>query len=182
MDGTVLETLLLGCVSFSFWGCSMKRKSYLTNFPTEFLFLILEQNQKELIQLELKRIEQETKELRDRIRQVKLTISLTKNTIINRYLEELIPLRKVAKLLCNSRGTRHEVYQELFTLRLLEANEFITVDLLQKAIQCLDLDHIMTIMRKKSIYYEMVGTRFDELIYDVDQEVYENYLEKRKER
>ena len=169
-------------VCFLFGGCSMKRKSYLTNFPTKALFLIMKQNLEELSKLEILRIEQDTEEVENRINQVKLTISLSKHIIINRYLEEEISLTKVAKLLCRSKGIEKEVYQELFTSKLVEANELIALDLLNEAINCLDLDQVMTIMRKKdTIYSKMVETRFDEFIYDVDTDVYENYLEKRKE-
>ncbi len=159
----------------------MKRKSYVANFPTNLLFPVLEQNQKELLKLEWNRIEHETKELKDRIKQVELTISLVKNTIINRYLEENISFTKVARLLCKSTGIQKEIYQELFVAKIMNTNELISVDLLNQAISCLDLDQIMKLMRNQDkIYSDMVESRFDELIYDVDQEVYENYLEKER--
>ncbi len=169
---------------FLFGGVGMKRRnSYLTNFSTDFLFLVLEQNTKELLKLEIKRTEQESKELQGRINQIKLTISIGKQELINRFLiDEKNSLEKIARLLCKSKGIHKEVYQEVFTRKILEQNNLIPVDLLQKVMDYLDLEQIMTIMRKKdTIYSQLASERYDEIIFDVDEEVYQEYLQKRRE-
>lgn len=49
----------------------MKRKiSYLTNFPTETLFLVLEQNAKELLELEIKKVDKNSIQLQKRVNQL----------------------------------------------------------------------------------------------------------------
>ena len=73
-----------------------RRSSYLTNFPTSTLFVVLEQNMKEKLELELKQLEANNLLLKERIKQVELVIEVAKNTIIERYLKDGISLNKVA--------------------------------------------------------------------------------------
>lgn len=157
-----------------------RRKSYLTNFPTETLFLVLEQNAKELLELEIKKVDKNSIQLQKRINQVKLTISIGKKELINRYLKGNISLNQVANLVCQSNGIRQDIYKELFTRKVIEENELISVDLLRKVINNLELEQIMTIMQNKdTIHQEIAEKRFDEIIYDVEKEVMEE-LEKKK--
>lgn len=157
------------------------RKSYLTNFPTDSLFVVLEQNQKELLDLEIKSTNQPNTLLKQRIQQVRLTIALAKNTIIERYLENT-SLKGCAKLLVSSIGIKESVYQELFTLKLLRANEIISLDLLKKAIDKLEPDQLMMVIRmKENTIYEQVATEcYHDMLFDVEEEVLGELREKIK--
>lgn len=158
------------------------RKSYLTNFPTNHLFIVLEQNQKELLDLEMKQLNRSNSLLRERIKQVKLTIAIIRNTIIERYLDSQVSLRECAKMLIISKGVKESVYQEVFTLKLLGVNEIIPLDLLEKAIDKLEIDQLMRILRTKedSIYGHFANQSYTEMLFDVENEILEELNQKIK--
>lgn len=165
-----------------------RRKSYLTNFPTSTLFIVLEQNINNLLELEAKQLILRNSLLKERIKQAELTINLAKTTIIERYLNNGISLTEIANLLIKSIGIKENVFQELFTLKLLESNEIISIDLLEKAIDKLDISQLMLIMRTKqnTIYGNIATNKYDKMIFDVEPDVLEEYilkkrLDKRKE-
>lgn len=81
-----------------------RRKSYLTNFPTSTLFIVLEQNVKELLELEVKQLKSNNVLLKERISQIKLTINIAKTTIIERYLNNNVSIIEIANLLLTSKG------------------------------------------------------------------------------
>lgn len=157
------------------------RKSYLANYPTNSLFVVLEQSQIELLDLETKNMNASNILLKHRIQQVRLTMAIAKNSIIERYLKDT-SLRECAKLLINSVGIKESVYQELFTLKLLETNEMISVELLKKAIDKLGIDQLMMIIRmKENTIYEQFATEcYHNMIFDVEEEVLGELREKIK--
>lgn len=172
--------------SFSFGGKVMSnRKSYFENFSTSTLFVVLEQNFRELATLELKYTCMPNKLLKKRIKQIKLVLEVSKNVIVRRYLQEDISLMKIAKLLLNNEGIKKEVYQEIFTLKVLEKDEIISLELLSRVIKELDISELMLIIRNKgnSIYGHLALKRYDELIFDVEPDVYQELvMKKRRDR
>ena len=158
-----------------------KRKSYFENFPTCSLFAVLEQNYKELLQLEIKKITKPTPLLKERIRQLELVIAVIKNVIIERYLQDNISLTEIAKRLVKEKGIKQDVYKELLTLKIINSEEFISLELLEQAIDKLELNQIMIIVRSKedTIYGKTAAKCYDEMIFDVDEEVYKEYINKR---
>lgn len=149
------------------------RKSYLTNFPTNSLFAVLEQTQKELMDLELGNQSQDNILRQERIRQLKLTISIIKNIIIDRYLSSNTSLREYAKLLITSSGIKKIIYQEVFTLKLSGTDEIISLDMLKKAIDKLEIEQLMRIMHAKenSIYGDIVNQSYMEMLFNVEEEI-----------
>ena len=159
-----------------------KRKSYFANFSTDSLFMLLEQRTQELLELELKRTSKDTKELHDRIEQINLVISSIKSIIIERYLTEGISVTKAANLLISSQGYKAMVYKELFTLKVLETNEPISLERLESAIDKLDIEELMTIIRLKenTVYETYAMKRYDKIIFDVEDDVLEEFQKKMK--
>lgn len=166
---------------FLFGGVMSNRKSYFENFSTSTLWIVLEQNFRELTTLELKYATTPNKLLKDRIKQIKLVLEVSKNVVVNRYLQDNISLMKIANLLLNSEGIKKKVYQELFTLKVLEKEELISLELLSKVIQELDISELMMIIRNKedSIYGSLALRRYDELIFDVEPDVYQELIMKK---
>ena len=161
-----------------------RRKSYLTNFPTSTLFIVLEQNVKELLELEVKQLKSNNVLLTERISQIKLTINIAKTTIIERYLNNNVSIIEIANSLLASKGIKEEIFQELLTLKLLESNEIISVDLLKEAIDKLDTYWLILIIRNKqdTIYGNiaaiMYNEKYEQMIFDVEPEVYQEYVKK----
>lgn len=162
----------------------MKRKSYLTNFSTDMLFIVLEQNQKELLQLQLKLLDNENILLKTRINQVKYTIAIIENTVTKRFLEENISLNKLINLLLTSNKECYgTIYKEAITQKIIESNEAVLLNLLEAAIKHLDVDQLMRIIKAKedSIYGLMALNSYNEKCLEVDDEVYKELLLKVKQ-
>ena len=157
------------------------RKSYFENFSTDTLFIVLEQNIKELSEIEVSSIKL-TKELKNRIEQLELVIAVSKNTIIERFLEENISLTQIATLLIHSTGIKKSVYKEIFTLMVLKKDEMISIDLLKMAINELDISNLMLIMvsKENELYKELATKKYDEIIFDVEPDVYKELIMKKK--
>lgn len=158
------------------------RRSYFENFSTSMLFVLLEQNLSELTALEAKYDSIPNRLLKERIEQIKLVLEVSKNVVVNRYLQDNISLMEAVNLLLNSEGIQKKVYQEVFTLKVLEKEELIQLDLLSKAIKELDINELMMIIRNKenSVYGNLALQRYDELIFDVEPDVYQELIMKKK--
>ena len=157
-----------------------KRKSYFTNFSTDSLFVVLEQNNKELLKLEIKKLNKDTKEIRDRIKQVELVIAVVRNVIVERYMHDDTPITKIANKIVKENGIKLDVYKEIFTLKVLEKDEMISLELLEKAIDKLDIGQLTMIIkaRENTVYGDYAIKSYDEMIFDVDEEVYKEYVNK----
>lgn len=158
------------------------RRSYFENFSTSMLFVLLEQNLSELTALEAKYDSIPNRLLKERIEQIKLVLEVSKNVVVNRYLQDNISLMEAANLLLNSEGIQKKVYQEVFTLKVLEKEELIQLDLLSKAIKELDINELMMIIcnKENSVYGNLALQRYDELIFDVEPDVYQELIMKKK--
>lgn len=159
-----------------------KRKSFFLNFSTSSLFLVLEENVNALSALEVKLNNNYNKHLKHQIKITELVIKTIKKEIINRYLKENVSLSKIANLVLNSDGIKKLIYQEIFTLRVIEKDEMISLDVLERVINGLDIDELSLIIREKnsSIYRELSLKRYDEIIFDVDNDVYEEMIMKKR--
>ena len=157
------------------------RKSYLTNYSTDTLFVVLEQSQRELLDLETKNMNSSNILLKQRIQQVKLTMAIAKNTIIERYMKDT-SFGACARLLIHSEGIKTSVYQELFTSKLLETNEMISLQLLKKAIDKLEVDQLMLVIRMKgnSAYGQFATECYYDMLFDVEEGVLGKLKEKIK--
>lgn len=151
-----------------------RRKTYLTNFSTDSLFVVLEQNIMQLQELETKKnCCNDNSLLIDRINQIKLTIEIAKEAILSRYLAESLSIMKVAKMLINSSGTEEMIYRELLTIKLLKSDEPISIELLEKAIVKLNSDQLMYIIlvKKGTIYGEIALDKYDLNRVDLEEDV-----------
>lgn len=157
-----------------------KRKSYFTNFSTDSLFVVLEQNNKELLKLEIKKLTKDTKELRDRIKQLELVVAVARNVIVERYMHDNISITNIANKMLKEKGIKLDVYKEIFTLKILENDEMISLELLEQAIDKLDIGQLTMIIKAKenTIYGDCAIKSYDEMIFDVDEEVYKEYVNK----
>lgn len=160
----------------------MKRKSYFTNFSTDSLFVVLEQNYMEYQKLEQKQANNSNPLLKERMKQVELVMAASKSIITERYLEDNVSLNEIAGLLIKSKGIRESVYKNLFTLKLLETNEIISLNLLTNAVNRLDISELMLIIRNKpnTVYSDIALKIYDEMIFDVEPEVYQEYVLKKR--
>ena len=160
----------------------MKRKSHLDNFSTESLFLVLEQNQNDLLRLQVKALENKSKLLHDRIIQIKQTIAITENIIIERY--DTTSLKAVIKLLQSShKEIKKNIYKEIITLKIIDMDELVPIDLLKKTINELEIEQLMRIIKVKehTIYGKLALNSYDEKCLEVDDEVYKELLVKIKQ-
>lgn len=159
-----------------------KKKSFFLNFSTNSLFLVLEENVNVLASLEVKLNNNYNMHLKHQIKMTELVIKTVKKEIINRYLKEDIPLNKIANLVLSSDGIKKLIYQELFTLRVIEKDEMISLDVLERVINSLDIDELSLIIRDKnnSVYRILALKRYDEIIFDVDNDVYEEMVMKKR--
>ncbi len=162
----------------------MKRKSYLVNFSTDALFVVLEQNQNELLRLQIKAIDNSHLLLNQRINQVKYTIAIIENTIIERFSCEKITLNKLIELLLDSNNdSRSRIYKELITNKMIDSNELVSLDLLDKVIKLLEVEQLMRIIkaRENTIYGQLAISSYNQKCLEVDDEVYKELLVKIKQ-
>lgn len=162
-----------------------RRRSYFKSFPTSTLFIVLEQNKKESLELEKKLLNHDNILLRERLKQVNLVISVSKKIIIERYLKDNTSLNRITELLIESTGIKEWVFKDLFVLKILESNEPISLELLQKAIDKLEIEQLMMIIKGKqnTIYEDLATKNCDEMLFDVEQEVLKELeLKKRMDR
>lgn len=162
----------------------MKRKAYLANFSTDMLFIVLEQNQKELLKLQIKLLDNDNVLLNSRINQVKYTMAIIENTLVERLLEENNTLNKLINLLLTSNEEFHtSIYKEAITQRMIEYDEVVLLDLLEMAIKLLDVEQLMKIIKAKqdSIYGIIAINSYNEKCLEVDDEVYKELLLKIKQ-
>lgn len=155
----------------------MKRKSHLDNFSTESLFLVLEQNQNDLLRLQVKALENKSKLLHDRIIQIKQTIAITENIIIERY--DTTSLKAVIKLLQSShKEIKKNIYKEIITLKIIDMDELVPIDLLKKTIDELEVEQLMRIIkaRENTIYGQLAISSYNQKCLEVDDEVYKELL------
>lgn len=157
----------------------IKRKSNFKYFSTDALFAILKQRIEEVNILKNK--EYKSSLLETRINDLEAFIRVVKNLLVERFLEENMSLSLCGKKLLDSEGIVQDVYKEVFTLELLEKDELMDINLLVEVVNKLDVDHIQMIMHaKKDTVYEGVATeRFNEMIFDVGEDVYNELLEKK---
>ena len=158
------------------------RQSYFTNFSTNSLFAIWEQNVTELSKLELKRLEKNNNLLNERIKQINLVVSTIKSVLMERYLVDDISLDRVVKYFLNSTGIRENFYKDLFVLKILESDGLIDLKLLERAIDKLEMDELMTIIRLKenTVYGVCAVKKYDKMLFDVETDVYDEYVKKIK--
>lgn len=159
-----------------------RRRSHFNNFPTSSLFVLMEQYTVELEKLENKLLNsKDNLLLKERIKQIKLVIVVARNIIIERYLEANTSFNETAKLLVESEGIKESVYKELFTLKAIQTDEIISFDLLNLAINKLDISDLMLIIRTREngICFDLALKRYDEMIFDVEPEVYNEYVMKK---
>lgn len=157
-----------------------KRKSWVGNFSIESLFALLRQSEKELINL--KKIEKETIMLKKRIKEVEYTIYVLKFFLVRKHLAANISLQEIAKKDINSYGLTKDVYDTIFTIKALEEKEPIEVSLLESVIDSLDIEHICMIMNSQNdnIYRKFANERFEKLIFDVEDDVYDEFVLKKR--
>ncbi len=152
-----------------------KRKSYYENFSTSSLFALLKQS---YIELELFEEKKETRELKKAIFELEVLIRRIKKIIENRYIEEEASINRIATDYLNCDPYFKEVYKDIFLTRLLTADEFVDVNLINRVINTLDIEDIFIIMNSKedSIYGKLASKRYDKMVFEVEEDVYNDYV------
>ena len=109
-------------------------------------------------------------------------MAIIQNIIVERFLEDSISLVECTRLFIKARGIRKEVYQELFTIKILEADEMLSLDLLEQAMNQLEPEPLMRILRAKenSIYGYLASKTYMKMLFDVEEEVLEELKQKIK--
>lgn len=152
------------------------RKSYFANFPSTSLFVILKKSEEELEEINSKTNINDG--LKTRKKELVLLINSIKSILVNRFINSNMTLREIAIKMINSDRSAKEVYKSLFMLRVIHKEELIDISLLEKAMDELDIDNILMIINSKkgTIYEQIANKKYDELIFQVDEEVYNDYL------
>lgn len=152
------------------------RKSYFTNFPTSSLFILLKKSEEELKELHNKENTNDGMEKRKE-ELVFLTNSI-KSLLIKRYINSDITLREISLKILNNDESAKEVFKSIFMLRIVNKEELVDISLLEKVINELDIDNILMIINsKKGTIYEKIATdKYNRMIFEVDEEVYNDYL------
>lgn len=162
----------------------MKRKSHLNNFSIESLFVILEQNQKELLKLQILALENKNRVLDDRIVQIKQTIAISENIVVERYLNSNISIKELIKLFYSATNEfEKNLYREIITSKIIKINELLSLDLLGKIINELEIDQLMRIIKskEKTVYGQLALNAYNHKCLEVDDEVYKELLMKIKQ-
>lgn len=147
-------------------------------FPIEALLIVYENNINELEKLKLL---DSNKYVNKRIKELENNIKYIKNVCINKYMDSNISLNRCAKLFVSTKTRRKDIYQELFTKLLISGNGLISLDLLNRVIDELDIEYIMQIINsKKKGASEMAMNAFNKIIFNVEDDVYDDYLLKKK--
>ena len=152
----------------------MKNKKYFfSRYPTSYLLAFLDQKEKEALRLKTKYLENNDVKLFRRIKYLEVLIMLMKATVTERYLEENMSLTKCGCLLLKSRRSKREILKDVFTTKLINGNDLIEVELLEKVISELNIDNLQQIIdsNKEDISVMYAKLRFDELLFEVDEEV-----------
>lgn len=126
----------------------MKRKPTISSLPTSGLFIILEQYDKELIQLKQKQKKNECflPDLCKRICEIEDTIYFIKKVLISRYLEDNTSINKIAKLFLNENGIKANVYEEIFVSKVLNGSKIILeTKVLENVINKLSIENLIKI-------------------------------------
>ena len=160
----------------------MAKKKGLNSIKPELLTIILENHTKELELLQSKETHKSSNALINRICYLKYFNDIIENKIIERYLNEKISLNKCAKIILNTTGFKQDIFKKIFTLKVLDNDEFIPLDILQEVINLLDIDQLLIIIhgKKNTIYEELALKKYDELIFRVDEEVLDDLKLKMK--
>ena len=128
-------------------------KVTLNQFDTKILFSLIEQNQKELLSLQIKAIE-------------------------NIPLHKMIKM-----LLNSTNLVEEEIFKELITDRLIEKEEPVSMDLLIQVMDSLELEQLMMIIHSKenTFYGDMALSSYDKKCMEVDNDVYQELVLKLKQ-
>lgn len=125
----------------------MKRKPTISSLPTSGLFIILEQYNKELIQLNQKQLNSDKflPDICKRINEVEDTIYFIKKVLINRC--DNISVNKLAKLLINTNGIKKSVYEEAFVQKIINGKSRVILDtrILETVIDKLSVESLIKI-------------------------------------
>lgn len=67
-------------------------------------------------------------------------------------------------------------------MKILESDELIDLKLLERAIDKLEMDELMTIIRLKenTVYGVCAVKKYDKMLFDVETDVYDEYVKKKK--
>ena len=134
--------------------------------------------------MQIKAIDNSHLLLNQRINQVKYTIAIIENTIIERFSCEKITLNKLIELLLDSNNdSKSRIYKELITNKMIDSNELVSLDLLDKVIKLLEVEQLMRIIkaRENTIYGQLAISSYNQKCLEVDDEVYKELLVKIKQ-
>ena len=160
-----------------------ERRYYFSSFPTGYLLALLEQLDKKMTLLKVKNLEDKSILTYHRIKYLNMLITLMRQCVTERYLTEKKTLTDYGKMLL---GTKKEIdkdiLKDVFTIKLLENNGLISLDFLKKIIKELDIDHLQKIIDgdTNELYKDCAKVRFDELLFQVDEETIEELKQKIK--
>ena len=148
------------------------RQSYFENFPTSTLIIILEQRQKELNEINSKlencRVKK-TPQLKKRKNDLEFIIRVVRKLLIERYLKADVSLFECCQIIVYGKGIKKELFKDIFVYQLIKKEEPIDYNLLEQAINELELNQIQTIMhtQQNNVFGELANKKFDEVIFEI---------------
>lgn len=160
-----------------------KNTYYFSKYPTGYLLALIEQTDNKMTLLKAKNIEEKSKFIYYRIKYLKVLITLMRECLTERYLNENKTLTEYGKmLLCSKREIEKDILKDVFTTVLIKNKGLIALSFYEKVISKLDIDHLQKIIdsEKDSIYGICAKERFDEVLFQVDAEVEEELKQKIK--
>ena len=150
-----------------------KNTYYFSKYPTGYLLALLEQTDNKMTLLKAKNIQDKSVLTYHRISYLKLLTTLMKECITERYLAEKKTLTEYGKMLIHAKKeVDKDILKDVFTTVLLEDSGLIGLDFLRKVINNLDIDHLQKIIdgNTNELYKDCARVRFDELLFQVDEE------------
>lgn len=149
----------------------------LKDYSINSLILILEQKQKDLERL---KVNANNSAVSKEIEELSAFLMLYKGVVIKKILDTNISIKDCCHKILKTTGLKEEIYEEVFVSSIIMKDEFIDVDMLEKVINKLSIEHIFTIMntKKDSVYSKLADIRFNKLMYEVNEDVYEEFVKK----
>ena len=150
-----------------------KNTYYFSNYPTGYLLALLQQTDNKMTLLKARNIENKSVLTYHRIRYLKVLTTLMRECLTERYLNEKKTLTEYGKMLISAdKEVDKDILKDVFTTVLLEDSGLISLDFLKRVIKNLDVDHLQRIIdgHTNELYKDCAKVRFDELLFQVDEE------------
>ena len=150
-----------------------EKRYYFSNFPTEYLLMLLDQKERQKLQFKAKYLEKNDLKTFNKIKYLEILTMLIRECLTERFLKEDMSLNKCGSLLLKSKKSKREILRNVFTIKVVEKEELIDLEMLKKIINELSIDNLQAIINtnRESTVVSYAKFRFDELLFEVDEEI-----------